>query len=327
MPSSSMIETVGASWVCSRTSTTITGSRRTPTASWATTFTSSCTARTRTSQRGCTTSARDMPSGSTSGTDSTGRCSGRFTSKPIDSDGYLLQASRYVHRNPLDLGPVTVLSTYPWSSYAAYLGRRRPPRWLHRSTVLDLAGDAMHYRSYVETESPSEETPSDQERSSAVIRAIEARVAAIVDDGAQRTRRWSRPTRRWLATWSSSSPPKTAVSRRGAWPEHYGLAATSVWSAVDRTRSRADADRRARPPPSRRAATSWPASLRPERARRGPDPRCARQALGRSLKGTVRSLEGSRGRPRARWARLLRWTSLVPPPIRVANWFRNCRCQ
>ncbi len=165
----------------------------------------------------------------------------RFTSKPIDSDGYLLQASRYVHRNPLDLGPMAVLSTYPWSSYGVYLGHRRPPRWLFRSTVLDLAGDAVRYRSYVETERPPTD-PSDHARSSAVIRAIEAAVTTVVDDAARRLGgNRGRPTLArnlvlLLAADDDRVTPKDLA-------EHYGLAAaTSVWSAVNRTRSCADAD-------------------------------------------------------------------------------------
>lgn len=44
----------------------------------------------------------------------------RFKSKPIETDGYLLQAVRYVHRNPEKAG-IAAAEDYPWSSYAEYL--------------------------------------------------------------------------------------------------------------------------------------------------------------------------------------------------------------
>lgn len=45
----------------------------------------------------------------------------RFKSKPIETDGYLLQAVRYVHNNPEKAGIATA-EDYPWSSYAEYIG-------------------------------------------------------------------------------------------------------------------------------------------------------------------------------------------------------------
>lgn len=169
----------------------------------------------------------------------------RFASKPIDSDGYLLQASRYIHRNPLDLAPAAELVAYPWSSYAAFLGHRHPPRWLHRSTLLDLVGDSMRYRAFVESDSTSTPTDRDdqnEERRSTTIAGIEAAVAAVVDDEARRLagnrgrRSLARNLVLLLAIEDSCVPPRDLA-------RHFGLAAaTSVWSAVDRTRSRASSD-------------------------------------------------------------------------------------
>jgi REP element-mobilizing transposase RayT len=51
---------------------------------------------------------------------------GRFKAKLIDSDEYLLQVSRYIHRNPLSIStPGVELARYPWSSYAAYLNTKK----------------------------------------------------------------------------------------------------------------------------------------------------------------------------------------------------------
>ena len=44
---------------------------------------------------------------------------GRYKGISIDADAYLLQVSRYIHRNPLDAGLVTRIDQYRWSSYSA----------------------------------------------------------------------------------------------------------------------------------------------------------------------------------------------------------------
>ena len=46
---------------------------------------------------------------------------GRFTSVPVDGDEQLMQAVRYVHRNPLGMG---LELDYAWSSYREYAGRK-----------------------------------------------------------------------------------------------------------------------------------------------------------------------------------------------------------
>ena len=52
---------------------------------------------------------------------------GRFHSFPIESEAYLLEAARYIERNPLEAKLVTTLAEYPWSSYTTYISDRRPP--------------------------------------------------------------------------------------------------------------------------------------------------------------------------------------------------------
>lgn len=49
---------------------------------------------------------------------------GRFKAKLIEKDEYLLQLSRYIHRNPKELLPPTPgveLTHYKWSSYPFYV--------------------------------------------------------------------------------------------------------------------------------------------------------------------------------------------------------------
>lgn len=50
---------------------------------------------------------------------------GRFKAKLIETDAYLLQVSRYIHLNPLDIlraqGRALSLEDYQWSSYGEYV--------------------------------------------------------------------------------------------------------------------------------------------------------------------------------------------------------------
>lgn len=48
----------------------------------------------------------------------------RFKSEYIDSDNYLLEASRYIHLNPVRAGLITIdkLSSYLWTSFATFMG-------------------------------------------------------------------------------------------------------------------------------------------------------------------------------------------------------------
>ncbi len=54
----------------------------------------------------------------------------RFVDVPIASKRQFHAATRYVHRNPIDIVGADALSAYRWSSLPAYLGRRQAPSWL-----------------------------------------------------------------------------------------------------------------------------------------------------------------------------------------------------
>lgn len=47
---------------------------------------------------------------------------GRYNAPIIDDLAYLLQTSRYIHRNPVKANIVSKPQDYEWSSYRAYLG-------------------------------------------------------------------------------------------------------------------------------------------------------------------------------------------------------------
>ena len=65
---------------------------------------------------------------------------GRFTSRLILDDEYLVSAVRYVHRNPLAFLSPDELLRYRWSSLRAYAGLRRSPPWLQCDTVRTWSG-------------------------------------------------------------------------------------------------------------------------------------------------------------------------------------------
>ena len=75
---------------------------------------------------------------------------GRYKAILIDGDAYLLQVSRYIHRNPIDVKRpiVSSLDEYLWSSYPAYIGKTKSPIWLERKTVYDMLGGKQRYRKY-----------------------------------------------------------------------------------------------------------------------------------------------------------------------------------
>jgi REP element-mobilizing transposase RayT len=73
---------------------------------------------------------------------------GRYASVGIDDDGHLTQAVRYIHRNPIEAGLVSVAEAWPWSSAAVYVGAVGSPTWLRTDFVLDLFGPRDPLASY-----------------------------------------------------------------------------------------------------------------------------------------------------------------------------------
>jgi len=75
---------------------------------------------------------------------------GRYKAILVQADRYLLALTRYIHRNPLATHPplVTQLTSYPWSSYAAYLNQAPCPPWLTREFTYELLGQRNKYQGY-----------------------------------------------------------------------------------------------------------------------------------------------------------------------------------
>ena len=78
---------------------------------------------------------------------------GRYKAVLIDADSYLLNVSRYIHRNPVEAGMTKKAQDYQWSSYRAYIGQTNPPQWLNIEATLNMIGQRnrqKQYRAFVE---------------------------------------------------------------------------------------------------------------------------------------------------------------------------------
>ncbi len=75
---------------------------------------------------------------------------GRYKAIVVEKDAYLLQLSRYIHRNPIETKQPLVknLEQYPWSSYPDYINKTRAPQWLHRETLYGMLGQRQKYLGY-----------------------------------------------------------------------------------------------------------------------------------------------------------------------------------
>jgi putative transposase len=63
---------------------------------------------------------------------------GRYKSIIIDTDIYLLQAVRYIHRNPLRAGLVDKIDAYKWSSHKGYISIAKKWDWLHKNHIFSM---------------------------------------------------------------------------------------------------------------------------------------------------------------------------------------------
>lgn len=73
---------------------------------------------------------------------------GRYRSLLVDSDAYLLVASRYIHLNPVRAGLVTEPEQYRWSSHPAFVGLAATPTWLHTEHLLAATGASDRRSAY-----------------------------------------------------------------------------------------------------------------------------------------------------------------------------------
>jgi putative transposase len=87
---------------------------------------------------------------------------GRFKSKLVEKESYLLALSRYVALNPVEAGMVERPEDYRWSSYRAKAGYEEAPAWLEMSGLDQLGPDReaaqAEYRAFVEAKIGVEDT-------------------------------------------------------------------------------------------------------------------------------------------------------------------------
>jgi REP element-mobilizing transposase RayT len=80
---------------------------------------------------------------------------GRFRAILIDADEYLKHLSRYIHLNPVRAKMVSLPAEYQWSSYGAFIGKHKVPRFLETSWLLSNFGRTKkeakrNYQEFVE---------------------------------------------------------------------------------------------------------------------------------------------------------------------------------
>jgi hypothetical protein len=77
------------------------------------------------------------------------RREGRFGSRLVADDRYLLELARYLPLNPVRAGLCDSPADWPWSSYAATAGIEMPPWFLETEMLLDVLGSADAYATWV----------------------------------------------------------------------------------------------------------------------------------------------------------------------------------
>ena len=77
----------------------------------------------------------------------------RYNAELIENDEYVLEASRYIHLNPVRANMVEMPEDYKWSSYSMYIGKQEE-NIVNREILLSyFKGDRNElYRRYVEGE-------------------------------------------------------------------------------------------------------------------------------------------------------------------------------
>ncbi len=88
---------------------------------------------------------------------------GRYKAILVEKESYSIEISRYIHLNPVQAKLVPQPEDYPWSSYAAFLGRRKPDSFLETQWLLSqfglteqVAQEAFHRFTLAGTKQPWE---------------------------------------------------------------------------------------------------------------------------------------------------------------------------
>jgi REP element-mobilizing transposase RayT len=74
---------------------------------------------------------------------------GRYGSRLVGDDSYLLELARYLPLNPVNAGLCSSPEDWPWSSYAATAGLDTAPAFLDTATLLGMLGSPEAYAAWV----------------------------------------------------------------------------------------------------------------------------------------------------------------------------------
>ncbi|RMD04329.1 transposase [Clostridium autoethanogenum] len=75
----------------------------------------------------------------------------RYNAEIIEKDEYVLEASRYIHLNPVRAKMVEKPEDYRWSSYSMYIGKEEE-KLIHNEIILSyFKGNRDLYKQYVES--------------------------------------------------------------------------------------------------------------------------------------------------------------------------------
>lgn len=75
----------------------------------------------------------------------------RYNAEIIEKDEYVLEASRYIHLNPVIAKMVEKPENYRWSSYSMYIGKQKK-KLIHNESILSyFKGNRQLYKQYVES--------------------------------------------------------------------------------------------------------------------------------------------------------------------------------
>ncbi|NIN10567.1 MAG: hypothetical protein GTN78_09105, partial [Gemmatimonadales bacterium] len=107
--------------------------------------------------------------------------------KLVQEESYLLAVTRYIHLNPIKIGPrrrfskaqsIRRLEAYPWSSYPGYVAKRNAQQFVCYDVLREygstLASARRHYRAYVHACVMEDDQP--------ILAAMRASRYAIGDD-------------------------------------------------------------------------------------------------------------------------------------------------
>ncbi len=73
---------------------------------------------------------------------------GRYQSRPIESDMYVMEVSRYIHNNPFELNLQTT-ENYPWSSLPGYIDPKFKNTFLRTDFILGYFSSPLAYLAFV----------------------------------------------------------------------------------------------------------------------------------------------------------------------------------